>query len=172
MLEADQGEGPMREPVLLLACAGITACGGGESSSASSPLTEAERDDVCGEYCDHQVSCGLPFEEICLNWCGELASVLRADAARALVACSVAIECGDAGQGRCLAEVTNATEASAAYQQARDECTKGAVRCGVWYGCDLTYFVLLSDPTLGELGSCFALECGGVDGCLDGVLGL
>lgn len=159
----------MREPILLFVCVGAAACGGGESSVASSPLSEVERAEVCGELCDHQGDCGVP-EPVCLGWCGEIAGLIRADAARALVDCYVGLVCDDTTQ-RCLAEVTNATEPTVAYHQARDACEAAASRCHVWYGCDLTYVVLLADQTLDALGDCFTLDCATVDVCLDGVLG-
>jgi hypothetical protein len=147
----------------------VVACGDAGSSTTSA-LGAADRDEACAEFCDHQAECGATDGGACLAWCGELAMLLRADAARALLGCYLDAACLADDERVCLAEVIEATEPTAAYDDAARRCNDAEARCAVWYGCDVTYYVLLADETLGALGDCFAMSCGEVDPCLLDVL--
>lgn len=138
----------------------------------TSSLGAADRDEACAELCDYLVGCGLPDEQPCLEWCGAVAGLIRADAARALVDCYVGAGCDAEVERACLGEVIDATEPTATYREAVAACHDTESRCGARFACDAGYFVVLADPTLEELIGCFGLDCGGVEACLDGVLGL
>jgi len=157
----------MRGSIWILGIAMAAACGGGDDGvSPAAPLDEQQRADACGEYCDQEVACGDADGTECLAWCESLAGVIRGDAAQALLDCYREIPCGEASEQGCLGDVIDATTPSDAYHTANQACHDVESRCGTYYACDITFFVILSDPTLDALTDCFALECDAVDACL------
>jgi hypothetical protein len=143
---------------------GLIACGD-EEAAVTLPLDAQERAEVCGDYCVHEASCGVD-ETTCTSWCDGLASLIRADAARALLACWADAACTEPSEGGCLGDVIDATAPSGAYVAANAACHDAQTRCSRSYACDATYFVILADPTLDDLGACFDAECGAIAGCV------
>jgi len=161
----------MRAAILVVAV-GVAGCGGDDDSlgaSATSPLSEAERAEACGTVCAHEVSCGVDQGE-CLDWCDAMVRVMRADAARSLLACYAEIACDEPSEGGCLGDVIDATTPSEAFGVANGACHAAQTRCQDWYGCDVTFFRVLSDQTLYELSECFDRACDEVSDCLDAAL--
>jgi hypothetical protein len=149
---------------ICVAFVGLIACGGDEET-VMLPLDAEERATVCGDYCAHAASCGVD-EATCTSWCDGLASLIRADAARALLACWSDVACAEPSESGCLGDVIDATDPTAAYDAANAACRDAAARCGASYACDATYFVILSDPTLDAVRVCFDAECGAIAGCV------
>jgi hypothetical protein len=166
-----EGGGSMRAAILVVAV-GLAGCGeddGSLGASATSPLSEAERTEACGALCEHEATCGVDQGE-CLEWCDGMVRVMRADAARSLLACYSAIECDESSEGGCLGDVIDETTPSEAFGVANGACHAAQTRCQDWYGCDVTFFRLLSDQTLYEVTACFDLPCDQVSDCLDAAL--
>jgi hypothetical protein len=142
----------------------IMACGD-EGPPPTEPLSAAEADDACGEYCTYRVGCGGDLAA-CRDWCDPVVDLIRADAARALLACYLAQSCDAPGEQGCLAETIDGLEPTATYHETRRACEAMEGRCGVYYGCGTSYYVLLADGVLATLTDCFALECGAVESCV------
>lgn len=77
---------------LPLVIATLCACDGG---SPGAPLTDAEADDLCRRYCDHEEACGGSDDQ-CFAGCRFLlAPYLRGDTFRAQYECYIGLHCGD-----------------------------------------------------------------------------
>ncbi len=161
--------GTMRAGWMIAIGALIVGCGGDDGPSGA-PLTPSEAETGCAEYCDYRVECGEDEVE-CLTWCGGVTDVIRGDAARVLLDCYLEQACDATGEQLCIADTIESLEGTAAYDDAHSACYALESRCDVSYGCGVTYYVLLSDPTLDALAACFELPCDEVDACVNEVIG-
>ena len=146
----------------------VMACGGG--SQPGDALTTQEQMTACQQYCDYRVGCG-DDAAACASWCDGVVSLIRADAATNLLDCYTQQACSVSGENPCLATTIDTTDPTQAYKDTLAACVATQSRCSAAYGCDETYYVLLSDDTLGQLSACFAMGCGQVNACAAGVLG-
>jgi hypothetical protein len=154
----------MRRAILIGACL-LGACTEDEAQMYP-PLDDAELDAECDDLCSYEVGCGAIEELACQDDCHATGGVLRADAARMLVACYVEQACDPAAEALCLADTIDAIDPSREYDIARDACFAGESRCGISYACDASYFVLLADPVLQDLSACFDLGCDAIETCV------
>ncbi len=154
---------PIFVPIFVL----LAACG---EPSPGAPLTAAEVRDGCAVYCEYRVACGED-EAACASWCGGVMELIRGDAAHDLLGCYLDQACDAAGEQSCIAETIDGIEPTVTYGEAHKACYALEGRCDVSYGCDVTYYELLSDPTLEALIACFEAPCDEVDRCVVAVIG-